>query len=74
MLIAHFNYIKKNENETMSEFDNRFDRLYSHIPKDLCPADATVHLLYVNAFDEQFCFILKEKNLTTLAQAKEYNA
>jgi hypothetical protein len=28
----------------------------------------------VNAFDGKFCFILKDKNPTTLAQDKEYSA
>jgi hypothetical protein len=31
MLVAQFNQIKKKENEIVSEFDNRFDRLYSQI-------------------------------------------
>jgi hypothetical protein len=61
MLVAQFNQIKKKENETVSEFDNRFDRLYSQIPTDLRPTDAVVHLLYMNAFDGKFCFILKDK-------------
>jgi hypothetical protein len=28
----------------------------------------------MNAFDGKFCFILKDKKPTTLAQVKEYNA
>jgi hypothetical protein len=37
MLVAQFNQIKKKENETVSEFDTRFDRLYSQILTDLHP-------------------------------------
>jgi hypothetical protein len=33
-----------------------------------------VHLLYMNAFDGKFHFILKDKKPTSLAQAKEYSA
>jgi hypothetical protein len=73
MLVAQFNQIKKKENETVSKFDARFDRLYSQIPTDLRPTAAVVRLLYMNAFDGQFCFILKDKKPTTLAQAKEYS-
>jgi hypothetical protein len=58
----------------VSEFDNRFDRIYSQIPTDLRPTFVVVCLLYMNAFDGKFCFILKYKNPTTLAQAKEYSA
>jgi hypothetical protein len=74
MLVAQFNQIKKKENETVSEFDTRFDRLYSQILTDLRPTTAVVHLLYMNAFDGKFLFILKDKKPTTLAQAKEYSA
>jgi hypothetical protein len=71
MLVAEFNQIKKNENTPVSEFDTRFDRLYYQILKDLRPIIASVHLLYVNAFDGKFFFILKDKKPTTLAQANE---
>jgi hypothetical protein len=73
MLKTQFIQIKNKENETMSEFDTRFDKLHSQIPKDLCPSEA-VCLLYVNAFEWKFCFILRDKKPTTLAQAKEYSA
>jgi hypothetical protein len=32
MLLAQFNQIKKKENETVKEFDTRFDKLYDQIP------------------------------------------
>jgi hypothetical protein len=72
MLLMQFNQIKKKENETVKEFDARFDNLYSQIPKDLCPPEATILLLYLNAFEGQFGFILKEKMPENLAKAKEY--
>jgi hypothetical protein len=58
----------------VSAFDTRFDILYSQIPTDLCLTGTLVCLLYVNAFDGHFRFILKDKKLTSLAQAKEYSA
>jgi hypothetical protein len=48
--------------------------LYNEIPTDLRPPDAVVRLLYMNAFDGQVRFILKDKKPTNLAQAKEYSA
>jgi hypothetical protein len=74
MLMTQFNQIKKKENETVSEFDTRFDKLYSQIPKDLCPSEAVVCLLYVNAFEGKFGFILRDKKPNTLEKAKEYSA
>jgi hypothetical protein len=52
--------------------DAIFENLYSQILKDLCPPKAVVLLLYLNAFEGQFSFILKEKMLESLAKAKEY--
>jgi hypothetical protein len=57
----------------MSEFDNRFERLYIQILADPHPPDAIVHLLYMNAFDGKLCFILNDRNPTNLAQTKEYS-
>jgi hypothetical protein len=34
MLGAQFNQIKKKENETVKEFNTRFDRLYNQIPTE----------------------------------------
>ena len=72
MLVAQFNQINKKENE-MNEFNTKFDRLYNQIPKDFHTTDSSVYLLYMNAFEGKFRFILKDKNPTSLAQAKEYN-
>jgi hypothetical protein len=70
---AQFNQINKKENETVKEFNARFDRLYNKIPTEFCPTTSSICLLYMNAFEGKFCFILKDKNPTSLAQAKEYS-
>jgi hypothetical protein len=70
---AQFNQIKKKENETVKEFNTRFDRLYNQIPTEFCPTTSSVCLLYMNAFEGKFHFILKDKKPTSLAQAKEYS-
>jgi hypothetical protein len=70
MLVAQFNQIKKKENETVSEFDTRFNRLHSQILTDLRPTDATIHILYVNAFDWKFRFMLKDKKPTSFTKDK----
>lgn len=74
MLTTMFNQIKKKENETVNEFDTRFNNLHSQIPNDLCPPEVVVCLLYVNVFEGQFGLILRDKNPDTLAKAKEYSA
>jgi hypothetical protein len=50
-LLAQFNQIKKKENETVKEFDTRFDKLYDQISTDLHPPAKTVHVPYINVFE-----------------------
>jgi hypothetical protein len=73
MLVDQFNQIKKKENDTMSEFDNSFGRLYNKILADFLPTTANVCFIYMDAFDGKFHFILKDNNPTTLVQSKDYN-
>jgi hypothetical protein len=73
MLLAQFNQIKKKENKTVKEFDNGFDKLYDQIRVDLHPPPTIVRVLYMNAFEGQFAFLLKDKAPDNLAKAKEYS-
>ena len=57
----------------MKEFDTRFDKLSDQILANLCPSTTTICVLYMNAFEGQFAFILKDKAPDTLAKAKEYS-
>jgi len=57
----------------VSEFDTRFDKLHSQIPKDLCPSKEVVYILYVNAFEGKFSFILRDKKPYTLEKSKDYS-
>jgi hypothetical protein len=70
---TQFNQIKKKENEMVREFISIFDRLYSQIPTNYCPTTSSVRLLYMNAFEGQFRYILKDKNPTPLAEVKEFS-
>jgi DNA-binding transcriptional regulator GbsR (MarR family) len=45
MFVAKLNQINKKQNETVSEIENRIDRLYNQIPMNLCSTDVVVHLL-----------------------------
>jgi hypothetical protein len=47
--------------------------LYNKISTDYHPTTSSIHLLYMNAFERQFRYILKDKNPTSLAEAKEFS-
>jgi hypothetical protein len=70
MIMTQFNQIKNKENEMVSEFSDIFDNLHGQILKDLCPYEPIAGILYVNSFEGNFGIILRDKNPTTLAQAK----
>jgi hypothetical protein len=55
------------------EFTSIFDSLYNQIPTDYRSSTLSARLLYMNAFEGQFRYILKDKKPTSLAEAKEFN-
>jgi hypothetical protein len=70
---AQFNHIKKKENVIVNEFNTIFDRLYNQTLVEFRPTSSSIRLLYINAFEGKFLFILKDNKPTPLAQYKEYN-
>jgi hypothetical protein len=58
----------------VKEFDTIYDKLYDQIPTDPSPPLSFVYVIYMNAFEGKFGFILKDKAPDTLAKAKEYSA
>jgi hypothetical protein len=71
MLLLQLNEAKKKDNEIVKEFDARFEKLLQQIPDNLSPKDDVVVLLYTNAFEGQFGFMLKDKSPKTLGEAQE---
>jgi len=48
-------------------------RLYNKIPTNYRPTTSSVCLLYINAFEGQLWYILKDKNPTSLEKSKEFS-
>jgi hypothetical protein len=55
------------------EFISRFDRLYNQIPTDYRLTTSSIHFLYMNSFEGQFRYILKDRDPTSLVEAKEFS-
>jgi hypothetical protein len=47
--------------------------LYNQISIDYHPRASSVHLLYMNDFEGEFRYIIKDKNHTSLEEAKEFS-
>jgi hypothetical protein len=71
--MTRFKRINKKENEIVSEFDTRFDKLHNQIPRDVRPIVAVVCIIYFNSFEGYFGFIIRDGKPHTLAEAKEYS-
>jgi hypothetical protein len=57
LLLVQFNEMKRKENESVKEFDTRFENLLKQIPDDISPKEGAAFLQYTNAFEGKFGFI-----------------
>jgi hypothetical protein len=59
--------LKRKEGESISDFSKRFNKMYNRIPAEINPSEASEKITYSNAFDPDFCLLLRERRATTLA-------
>jgi hypothetical protein len=60
----------KEENESVSEFNNCFSKIYFKIPQNVCPSDEFTLHCYFKAYDKLFGLLLREKDLHNLEEAQ----
>jgi len=63
--------IKRKENESIDNFNNRFDKILQYIPATQAPTTQTKLTYYLNTFQGMFSFLLNQTQATTLEDAKE---
>jgi len=68
--LAALNTIKKTENETMIEFNKRFNALVNNMHKDIKPSEASTLIDYIEAFSGDIDYEFKDKEPTSLATAQ----
>jgi len=64
--ITEFNNMKRNNGESVSDFSQRFNKMYQKIPADIKPIERLAKITYANSFDVDFCLLLRERRSTTL--------
>ena len=69
MLLKRLEYIKQTKNETVKEFQDRFENLLYHIPRSHHPGDKYLVYLYTNALLVHLGFPLSKKDPKTLHEA-----
>jgi hypothetical protein len=70
-LLATLNLVKKNENETMDEFNKRFNELVSSMHTNIKPPDDAILIYYVEAFVGEMRYQLRDKEPLNLKSAQE---
>jgi hypothetical protein len=70
-LLVALNTIKKNENETMEEFNKKFNELVSSLHTNIKPPDNSILIYYIEAFGGEMRYRLRDKEPTNLKSDQE---
>ena len=62
-VLSEYNNLKKGGFESFHEFSSRFMRAYNSIANDIKPSPGAGKLHYVEAFDNDFSLLLRERKL-----------
>jgi len=65
---TEFGNLKRENGESLSDFNKRFNHMYSKIPTEVKPTPTSAKLTYSNAFDSDFFLLLRERRCSTLAE------
>jgi len=68
---TEFGNLKRENGESLSDFNKRFNHMYSEIPTEVKPTHTSVKLTYVNAFDSDFYLLLRERRCASLAKMQD---
>jgi hypothetical protein len=71
--MKEFGSLKKMEEDPVSDFSKRFNKMYNKIPTEVKPFEASAQISYTGAFNPDLCLLLRERRATSLAQM-EYAA
>ena len=65
--IIEFNNLKRENGEFVSNFTKRFNNMYNKIPTEIKPTDTSTRVTYADAFDLEFCLLLRERKFSSLS-------
>jgi len=68
---TEFSNLKRENGESLLDFNKRFNRMYSKIPVEVKPTPTSAKFTYANAFDSDFCLLLRERRCATLVDMHE---
>ena len=62
-----FGNLKRENDELLSNFNKRFNRMHNKIPAEVKPTTTSDKLTYANVFDSNLCLLLTKRRCATLA-------
>jgi hypothetical protein len=71
-LLAALSTSQKKEDETMDEFNKRFNDLVKSLPTTIKPPDASILIHYMDAFEGKIRYQLRDKDPQTLKDAQTF--
>jgi hypothetical protein len=71
-LLAALSTSQKKENETMEEFNKKFSDLVKSLSQTIKPLDTSILIHYMEAFEGEIRYQLRDKEPTTLKDAQKY--
>jgi hypothetical protein len=69
--ITEFGNLRRESGQSVSDFTKKFNRMYSKIPAEIKPTATSAKITYSNAFDAEFCLLLRERRSVTLADMQD---
>jgi predicted component of viral defense system (DUF524 family) len=69
--ITEFGALKRKNNEFVSDFTKRFNKMYNKIPAEIKPTETSAKITFSNAFDVEFSLLLRERRSATLSLMQE---
>ena len=70
LILEDFDHLKRQLGETVHQFSARFNKVYHAIPADIRPPLGSTHLHFLDAFNPEMAFHLRERNTATLEEMK----
>ena len=65
--ITEFSNLKRENGESVSNFTKIFNKIFSKIPAEINPTNTSAKITYANAFDSEFCLLLRERRSASLS-------
>jgi hypothetical protein len=70
-LLAALSSSHKKENETMEEFNKKFNDLVKSLPNTIMPSETAILIYYMEAFEGEMRYALRDKDPQTLKNAQD---